>query len=689
VKKQKAGSVIIVDEDEDCEKCEGVESLNGNPPASGKTSKKALLSTGNKSVSASLDPFRDVYMLCYVKVDKFLEVRSSVLVVPEKLRERINDSNEVFLRSVNDFDAKNTALRALVNERRVLYNSLKLLPVDPAPDKFHLLPTEWLKQWISGEVYRPVRQQNDIEADPVQVTIDLTESPDDVEISGIDVNQISREFLVPPTSLKAFSLQACKHNNGIPANFISSFKVVSKEAYEEIINSLGITSLPEKSDCFNRFDSTNYQCMECSSDSESAINTRKKQAGSLQRISQQIETDTQQSSDLTDKPYALSKKWITDLKRCCNSASNIESSSSKSKIRSSVFDIGQLSRVNIDLRCKHNFLACGAKVVKITEDTWKSICDEFSADGILPIEVKSGETICDLCNAEINNKRIEIEKSNLVKKSELSRRSLRDLLSNLDPVPSHFFTDLSSATRSINFLEPLVYQRPHYLVSRDWLDSWRRYHNSDDNVQRPNSLLNSQLQCDCDSKLVLFSDEFFHLPNGQVHLGIQSIENDGIPNAQLVTEDEWNSLVDCYGPVAIDEWQGGDDEKHLNELFIVKLQNINGTLKWNPERCEECYTKRMQVFVERIETWEGEASHFSVAVLGAADAVPGSSTSLSDGGIAIKKRPTRKNRNQTPLQLFIGCAQNSLISTLKWNICEALNKQNGMQVLPNAMVRQK
>jgi len=291
------------------------------------------------------------------------------------------------------------------------------------------------------------------------------------------------------------------------------------------------------------------------------------------------------------------------------------------------------------------------------------ILNELEVEEGNDLRMKADDEICDECQ-RINVERTDAKNKDLSeRKAELSKSGMRALVDQND-LPAYFLAK-NVIPPAINHAEPKVYDA-HFLVSLQWLEKWRKYHSN--TGAKPGALTNSELKCSCN--LALIPDKLRELVLGeQLEIPDSVVENSAIPKAAVVTEEQWKSLKELYGPSDEDMKEAGA----VDEVFEVKLVGQNGSLLWEPACCVKCVDDAKNAFAEQIKSWEGSNSQFFVTILAGGDSVPGDSTVVCSG------RPSRRRAGRVE-HSNVSCERSYSVYQLKQEIEKLANIDVSLQV---------
>ena len=711
---KKEPPTIVVDDEDGVEFVASSGSNNGSGKTKSKNSsegpvkkaadgKKAKGSKPSSSNANALDPYRDAYMLAYVRETgkngcEATEPQGSLVDYVREANIKFDMERETFAKGKRD-------IMTCVNVRREQYEALNLQPADPT--SYHLLPSAWLKHWITGEpvsasasasAFVSAATSSDVatneESSSVPMTIDLTSSQNEVpsssssgegsasfsssSVDGTEFQPYSStgKIFNPPMSLDSFYLNACEHGKGIPATLLSSFKVVSDDAFKAIMDSVISshgTDVPEDRR-ISRFNSTNYRCTDCIEALVGVHSNWKKQSGSVQRILHKIENDQQLRDEL--KPFILSKKWIKelkskgDVKNDPTAAPSLPKKKSKVTNEKATVESFDLHSVNSDLLCEHHRRAIAttarATIERISNDTWECIVKEYSPEN-LAMPIQFNDEFCQKCSLASSDTKKEMSKIANDRKQEIKMPGLKMLIDDARIAPTYFF-ERNSATPTLNRTEKRLYDEPHYLVENKWLESWRTY--VAHGTQKPGPLTNRELKCDCGAGALVPIELVKFCAHEELEPVHTVLENNSLPKATIVTREQWQSLKIAYST------QSDEDMDVVEEVvFAVKLGSKNGTLEWDPASCTKCVDAKQKAFEDDNKEWTNDNSFFNVKILAPGESVPGEPSTVAVGAIAATAVPRRSRQRKNVEITGVSCSRNETVGHLKLVIFERMMQE--------------
>ena len=143
---------------------------------------------------------------------------------------------------------------------------------------------------------------------------------------------------------------------------------------------------------------------------------------------------------------------------------------------------------------------------------------------------------------------------------------------------------------------------------------------------------------------------------------------DGLPQPELITETQWQSLNEFYGPEADTNRAQADEDSDVEIEQVVRAPpftvslaaNAEGHFVWGPASCMECINKLKQKHVEENTDYTDRA--VSIAVLDVGESVPNrpsvtevspdskdssNGTGIFDGNSNERRSSKRRRKGQT------------------------------------------
>jgi len=331
-------------------------------PATKKAPPRARSKANNTADHAlRLDRAKDAYMFSYVSEEHFARAQEMQRLAPsEPVMLEVAAAGAAFDVELKLYAEQKERLQALVTQRKDAYSAM-LPELHPPRDlrkeePFHLLPTSWLKQWITGTEgkeahssptagavergpYSPQSSSSAGTAAAGQV-LDLTcdaspskeerraaDSEAKLNVEVVEVEDTADDELAASAATaasagiahaKVCNLQyRCPHStDGCPFldyRFLGSYKLVSHSAFD--------TMLPPEvrsAQLDHDFNSDNFRCNECS---ESYSLTRENNVlavGSYTRILAQLAADDRDVQLRGVETYYVANRWLSALKKFCD-----------------------------------------------------------------------------------------------------------------------------------------------------------------------------------------------------------------------------------------------------------------------------------------------------------------------------------------------------------------------------------
>ena len=579
---------ITIDDDDSDE--EFVEKPNKkNTKTKGKGKKKAK--KGNKQVKAavakkkadvdiprlSLNRSKDAYLFSYVKVSHLQSCLESKRVQPcDSVLNQVKESDEAFAEEIKLYTEKKERLEIEIEQRKTSYLEVKdkMLPAKDNQSEFHLVPADWLQQWITGEKIAKVTPSsstpevitNGTTPDENDNAIDLT-GPTNLAISsGKDSSGPSsssqsssngksssssseeeEEVASQDDELKIFDESIdnlrfkCKHDQSsivrLDYSMISSFKIISNEAFDKIV---------EKEKIDYDFNSQNYRCEDCYNEFLEVTQQSGTTRDSYQNIMNLVAADEQLELKGTGANI-IPVKWVTNLRKFCDTSSKKEEdfggvSIQNGKTMKPDETIEVDPKVCTALSCVHGNLMPSnkTKINRVTDDTWKFISETFPSC-ISFIEGVYCEECQEFSSSESQAKGDKLKERH----DELSADAgLKTLLKSQLAYPPEFDENLfiMSPSSCKKFAG-----KSFNLIDKVWLAKWRDYHQDKQAyTPKPATLQNNVFRCT--HGLSLVPDQFRSICDGKVPSETPNAGKfgNGLPDGELITETHWNSLCRHY-----------------------------------------------------------------------------------------------------------------------------------------------
>ena len=122
----------------------------------------------------------------------------------------------------------------------------------------------------------------------------------------------------------------------------------------------------------------------------------------------------------------------------------------------------------------------------------------------------------------------------------------------------------------------------YHLIDQRWLSSWRAYHEIP-TCKKPEYLTNSALQCEHGKSII--PDEFaqiryFKCPNSHQKTGTLG---DGLPPAELITDQQWRALCRLYSPQVEEEEIAAEARNECAlETTVIQAENSLSSIAASP-----------------------------------------------------------------------------------------------------------
>lgn len=606
----------------------------------------------------SLDRRKDVYMLCYVKESFYQKsLCESRIRAPDSVVDNVECTDIEFLGEVDQYRQKKANLDLEIAERKAAYTEIRDIMV-PADENqhFHLVPTEWLCQWITGERAAPdfknsipdstskVKEVIVVDVDDENVFASQDEKASIATDSSVSVCEGPYLFNDPVQNIPL----CCEHKTRghCPSlNSLSQFKVLSNEAYDKIIGT----------NCDVDLNSTNYRCEMCIGEKEESTRNKRDLADKCDELAALFEQDRERDFggmqvNSSHDQFVVPLTFVASIKKAA-SVPNDEFEGKKAKA------------VHIDetvcgskMLCEHGNTILDAKkrvkCMRVSSETRDSIRKVFTSAVI--INLAEGE--CPQCFAT------RVSNNNTQAALQISRHSdmsaapiLKKLLKETETYPAAFDDQVGIMAP----LDSTLFQnKKFYLIEQNWMSAWRSFHGKSSD-ERPKPLFNTSLRCM--HGLALVPDNLRSIPDGICPNRIIPFGGKGydIPAASLVEEDHWNALIGTYsmdngrldGPststgepesklqkvaaveeetedgavMDVTEPLSGIQEQQKSSLetarFVVELSvDENGSWVWTPDACQECINAARQKYIAENSVYKDQ--WVTIEVLGEGESIP-------------------------------------------------------------------
>lgn len=193
-------------------------------------------------------------------------------------------------------------------------------------------------------------------------------------------------------------------------------------------------------------------------------------------------------------------------------------------------------------------------------------------------------------------------------------------------------------------------------IDATWINRWRSF--VGDDGDRPDSITNNALHCRCESgsgSLIcdsLDSISKMEIPRDQE----SSIRSMGLPDAELITEEQWRQLTQMYPSDA---------------CFELSLTlNDNNSWEWSPEACRTCTDKTNR----DLEAMNINFDSCLLKIMIATDKSQCVDTTLETSSRSLRKKKIKNGAT-------INASSTDTIYEVKMKICEVNNCSPNQQDL--------
>ena len=585
-----------------------------SPSAPRKKEPKAA-TKGGIEAGARLDRARDAYLFAYVHEEHFQNALCSAHVPPSaRVVQAAASAAANFEEEMRVYNVARGRLEVQVSRRKQAYAAvLEEAQRDAAgaAGRFHLVPTTWLRQWITGVKDKAESSIQKTELVPAEAgaLVDLTE----------DVSSPPRgAAVVAPTASassvfdeKICNLQhCCKHSAGLHPRLdplaLGQYKALPEAAFRALID--GSDTAVD-----HDFHSGNFRCALCCTEHSSArrrdLHTRNRYGAILTRIAADERDVPLRAADT----FLVPAKWLSALKRFCDTVDKEAVRESPWVADVATEDANALDpKVTSSLLCaEHGKPAHGLRSRKVSAGAWELICASFPS----AVECRASAELCGACGETLRWAKDARKSLSREKDDELQARDddLRSLLRRTSLAYPQAFDDPAAVLAPLSSDE--FRGKRFQLVDQLWLATWRASHGAATTV-RADPLTNSALRCEHGCALV--PDELSDIALGRcpsTHPKVGSLGN-GLPPVELVSEAQWAALRRLYNPnsgsrAAADITQVAEPEPdeelahalHRSreepavEQFSVSLHiDDRGAWVWEPAVCVECVHSRQESF---------------------------------------------------------------------------------------------
>jgi hypothetical protein len=181
--------------------------------------------------------------------------------------------------------------------------------------------------------------------------------------------------------------------------------------------------------------------------------------------------------------------------------------------------------------------------------------------------------VCSLCNQEKATSKVENEKDQKYRKNDVASRELSQLFKRKKKYPTEFDNLASILTPRETFKPTTKFMA----IDASWINMWKSF--VGDDGDRPGPITNNALRCRCqngDGSLIC--DTMNAISRKEVPVDDPStIRSMGLPDAELITDEQWGLLTEMYPSDA---------------CFEVSLSlNDENNWEWSPHPCCHCIDK--------------------------------------------------------------------------------------------------
>jgi hypothetical protein len=367
---------------------------------------------------------KDAYMLSYVKKANFIikiTNKTRTHLIPQQMKVNIDLQNINLQNEVMKYKESCEELIQQASLHKDNYALIEKIITPKKNEKFHLVPTEWLQEWIvSGNLKSICINNDNIDNNNDNSSVlDLTSTSPmklaektNTEIIKIDDDgDVNNDNIINSINNHISSINLCqfkcvhkKSNTSLNPNSLNKFKFISQEAFQLIIagspnESNDSNDHSNLSDLTVPFWSTeNIRCDLCCDDYYDSRKEWNNKIDKYRKTLDAIDSKVEYNTISNENSCLILKSWVTALryefnsimKRIANVKNNINNDKKINTISFKTInptcDSG--NKVNIDtidptinkvLFCKHNQLKSGFKkrTLVISSKSWQMIRKHF------------------------------------------------------------------------------------------------------------------------------------------------------------------------------------------------------------------------------------------------------------------------------------------------------------------------
>lgn len=579
-----------------------------------------------KSISDKSAIGRDVCILNYVKMSEYNKGKSMIRCVHDiHIQDILKHNSSQILNDVDKYKSIKSKIETQISQRKDTYlriqndltpnnktaasnTTIPCINTTTPPGRFHLVPSDWLKQWIIGDpnTFQFINEVNSFSNRMIHsknigynndIIPPLESNPDNTSMTTIAT------FLNDEISTAEY---ICTHGFGMNTEALSSFKVLSDSAFANIFNN----DFSTRERLSYNFNENNFRCDFCFN---TLVESRQKTSDVVNKNSIILSLIDSSTDNNNVNGYWISKQWIQQLRKYTNTylvkglhfhfndgKKDVQSNDKQQLVSANTKPYYPVDPyVNSVIYCdKHKMLSIKyhKKVARVNKKTWLAISQEYPH----AIEIEEDAIPCIYCQQD-EDKGIQMMKEcKATKSKEIENNSLLQLSKMKCIYPEilddlHYFENLDNTAISDSF----------YAIDGLWISHWRRYI-KEPTFSNPGPLTNARLKCYCSSQpnAALITDVLAKISDGihpmnyitkqlQVHnfgdheLGVANNDIDSVinlPIAELITAQQWYELLNIYAPSAFEKYNEDRSSSlsHLVEAEALTDTNVFAVqLLWN------------------------------------------------------------------------------------------------------------
>lgn len=577
-----------------------------------KTEKKEDVIPVDDLISPALNRKTDCYLLFYVRkslISDTLHKADGIINQNESLRAivaKVNEENALTEKEVARVKLLSEEWLRTFEQRKLVYDEIQsILTPKSIHDDFILVHGEKLKRWING--HSVSFRQNKVSVN----TPSTDKQEDEVEIveSIVDTKRNT-------TAMK------CSHGK-ISPNSLSNYKVLSKEAYEKIVENLLLQE--QQSELYLSVEASRNDliCHACGSNREDSNQQIISEQLKIDKLLKEIQRDLdafsegREGSDSTSKQeqvgFWLSKKFLQELKKYFSKLINEtvkyatlkqEHGPLKGNINKKI-DVNTIEHLrstsftlslpyNGKIWCdEHNQLCLDVRdhAFIIGERCMKMIEEHFQPC----ISCSAQSDLCQECNRERENKELTSNQYEISRQEQKNDEDLMDLFKRKNFIPPELI-DLKDKGKRFYFEHTPHSSSIFYFVNAQWMSQWRAFIRN--GTKAVDKLSFESMLCQHGN---LFAEDTLNLAEGEMKQLIEKLDKeDQLPQMEVIRVNEFQKLCLLY------------EEHHFNNKMRkvetsaripdilskphIQVMHQQQNISFQPDFCRQCLQDRWDLF---------------------------------------------------------------------------------------------